>query len=70
MPNEEILKWWRNHLIKVLGEKEGEQFFQDTLKTDIYSKKEEQLRWAKKAGFSDVNFVWEKYNYAVLVMRK
>jgi len=68
--NKEMLKWWENHLKNVLGDKEGEQFFQDTLKYDMYSKKEDQLNWMKESGFSEVNFVWKKYNYAVLVAKK
>jgi tRNA (cmo5U34)-methyltransferase len=68
--NKEILGWWENHLKKAFGEKEGKQFFRDTLKHDIYSTRTNQLKWMKKAGFSGPTAVWKKYNYAVLVARK
>ena len=36
----------------------------------MYSTKKNQLDWKKNAGFSEANFVWAKYNYAVLVAKK
>lgn len=68
--DKEMLKWWEKHLKKELGEEEGTKFFKDTLKMDMYSKKQDQISWMKSAGFSEAKFFWEKFNYAVLVGKK
>jgi tRNA (cmo5U34)-methyltransferase len=61
---------WRNFLIKNLGEKEGQYWFENYQEEDLPSSVSNQLEWLKQAGFKEVKCIWEYMNYAVFFGRK
>lgn len=61
---------WRNFLIKNLGEKEGQYWFENYQEEDLPSSVSNQLEWLKQAGFKEVKCIWEHMNYAVFFGRK
>lgn len=63
-------KEWRNFLIKNLGEKEGQYWFENYQEEDLPSSVSNQLEWLKQAGFKEVKCIWEYMNYAVFFGRK
>jgi len=56
---------WKNFLVKNLGEKEGNRWFNNYKEEDIPDSTSNQLNWLKEAGFNEVKCVWEYMNYAV-----
>ncbi len=63
-------KEWRNFLIKKLGEKEGQYWFENYQEEDLPSSVSNQLKWLKQAGFKEVKCIWEYMNYAVFFGKK
>ena len=61
---------WRNFLIKNIGEKDGQYWFENYQEEDLPSSVSNQLEWLKQAGFKDVKCIWEYMNYAVFFGRK
>ena len=61
---------WRNFLIKNLGEKEGQYWFENYQEEDLPSSVSNQLEWLRQAGFKEVKCIWEHMNYAVFFGRK
>ncbi|MDD2786235.1 MAG: class I SAM-dependent methyltransferase [Patescibacteria group bacterium] len=61
---------WRAFLIKNLGTKEGQYWFDNYKEEDLPSSVNEQLQWLRDAGFSDSRSTWEYMNYAVFFAKK
>ena len=61
---------WRNFLIKNLGEKEGQYWFENYQEEDLPSSVSNQLKWLKQVGFKEAKCIWEYMNYAVFFGRK
>ncbi len=61
---------WKEFLIKNLGEKEGNYWFENYQEEDLPSSIPEQLRWLKEVGFTETKLLWQYINYAILFARK
>jgi len=62
-------KEWKKFLIKNLGDKEGDYWFQNYLEEDLPSSVASQLKWLNDIGFR-AECVWEYMNYAVISAEK
>ena len=61
---------WKKFLIKNLGEKEGNYWFENYQQEDLPDSTKNQLKWLEAAGFDDVTCIWEHINYAVIIAKK
>lgn len=61
---------WRNFLIKNLGKKDGQYWFENYQEEDLPSSVSNQLEWLKQSGFKDVKCIWKYMNYTVFFGRK
>jgi len=61
---------WKRFLIKNLGNKEADFWFNNYQEEDLPDSVNNQIRWLKELGFNEVKCIFEYMNYAVLVARK
>ena len=61
---------WKEFLLKNLGEKEGNFWFDYYFQEDIPDSVNSQLNWLKEAGFKEIKCIFEHINYAVFYGKK
>ncbi len=61
---------WKHFLIKNLGKKEGQYWFDNYLEEDLPSSVRNQLTWLKKAYFKEEKEIFEHMNYSVFYGKK
>lgn len=66
---EEKEQEWKDFLIKNLGEKEGNFWFENYKEEDLPDSTNNQLKWLKISGFK-AKCIWEYINYAVFYGKK
>ena len=61
---------WKNFLIKNLGKKEGQYWFDNYKEEDLPDSVNNQLKWLKKAGFKEEKEIFKHMNYTTFYGKK
>jgi tRNA (cmo5U34)-methyltransferase len=63
-------KQWHDFLIKQMGDKEGNFWFNNYKEEDLPDSTNNQIKWLENSGFRETKCSFEYMNYAVIVAKK